>query len=616
MATAGQTNARSQTKDRSEMKCEDCWNVEAMYPSWEAWEEELKEWGREKDVPHWPEIGSFRAKWSGSVVEIRGLIELVLTIDRELSKLFTYAHLRHDEDVASEVPKTAYGRILSLFYAFRQETSWIEPELLQLSQEKLEQILSAAELKEFKIYLEKIVRMKPHTLSASEEELLAFSGNALEVARQAFSAFNNADLKFPPVVDSQGNTHELTHGTYQLYLRNQDRTLREGAFKNVHRAFSGYENTLCELLQGHVQRHVFEVKARKFSSCLEASLFPQQIETSVYTSLIQAVRKHLPALHRYVALRKRFLGVSEVHLYDLSVPLIKDVNMSMPYDEAAELIVESLSVMGKEYQEELKRGLTTDRWVDRYENTRKRSGAYSSGCYDSMPYILMNYHNTFNDVMTLTHEAGHSMHSLLSREHQPYQYSDYSIFVAEVASTFHEELLMRHLLNKLTKAEQKAYLINQRIDDMRATLLRQTMFAEFELQVHKWAEEGKPLTPSLLKQAYMQLNRDYFGPDVVIDQEIEIEWARIPHFYSNFYVYQYATGISAALALADKVLTEGAPARDQYLKFLSSGSSLYPIDVLKMAGVDMTSSSPVEAAMLRFESLVDELEKILSEKKI
>jgi oligoendopeptidase F len=353
------------------------------------------------------------------------------------------------------------------------------------------------------------------------------------------------------------------------------------------------------------------MRARKYPSCVEAALFPNQIDVKVYSALIQAVRSHLPALHRYMKLRKKVMGLDQLHLYDLHVPLVKAVEMGMSYEDATRAIIESVAVLGEDYQRALNQGLTQDRWVDRYENARKRSGAYSSGCYDSMPYILMNYHGTFNDAMTLTHEAGHSMHSFLSRRNQPYHYSQYSIFVAEVASTFHEELLLRHLLSKVKTKEQKAFLINQKIDDMRATLLRQTMFAEFELKVHSWAEQGVPLTPALLKSEYRKLNEEYFGPEMTLDDETDIEWARIPHFYYNFYVYQYATGISAAHALVDKVLSEGDQARDRYLSFLSAGSSHYPIEVLKMAGVDMRTPHPVESAMRHFDALVTELEELL-----
>ncbi len=600
------------TQQRSEISSANHWNVEALYPSWERWEEELKEVGREGKAPHWPEIAALQHGWKESPEHLKILIDLYCAIDRKLSKLYTYAHLRHDEDVAEETAKKAHSRITTLLHDFSQETSWIEPELLALPKEELSALIYSEELKPYLFYLEKMVRMKKYTLPAAQEELLALAGKPLEAASLAFGAFNNADLKFPPAQDSQGVMRELTHGKYLLYLRGSDRLLRESAFKNLHRSFAAYENTLCELLSGQVQGHLLGVKARKFSSCLQAALFPHQIDPSVYTALIEAVHAQLPALHRYMRLRKKIMGIEQLHLYDLYVPLIKEVEMGMAYEEATKLIVESVAPLGKEYQRQLKQGLTEERWVDRYENARKRSGAYSSGCYDSMPYILMNYHGTFSDVMTLAHEAGHSMHSLLSRQHQPYHYSQYSIFVAEVASTFNEELLLRHLVSKAKTKEQKAFLINQKLDDMRGTLLRQTLFAEFELKIHQFAEQGIPLTPALLKKEYKELNATYFGPDVCIDEEADIEWARIPHFYYNFYVYQYATGISAAHALVDRVLNGGDRERQDYLTFLSSGSSLYPIDVLKLAGVNMKERKPVEAAMRHFGDLVSELETLLN----
>jgi oligoendopeptidase F len=611
MATVQTTMPAEKTQERTAIATQYHWNVEALYPSWDAWKEDLDKWGREENDPHWPELIPFRKTWMQKPENLKALIELCCEIDRQLSRLYTYAHLRHDEDVAAETAKKAHARIVSLLYAFRQETSWIEPEMLQLPEEELNRMITSDVLKDYAFYLEKIVRLKKHTLPASEEELLAMAGKALETASQAFGAFNNADLKFPSVEDSQGKIRELTHGKYLLYLRDKDRKLREGSFKSLHRSFATYGNTLCELLNGQIQRHVLDMRARKYSSCVEAALFPNQIDVKVYSALIQAVRAHLPALHRYMYLRKEAMGLDKLHLYDLHVPLVKEVEMGMSYEEATKVIIESVAILGEDYQRALNQGLTQDRWVDRYENARKRSGAYSSGCYDSMPYILMNYHGTFNDVMTLTHEAGHSMHSLFSRRNQPYHYSQYSIFVAEVASTFHEELLLRHLLTKVKSKEQRAFLINQKLDDMRSTLLRQTMFAEFELKIHSFAEQGTPLTPELLKMEYRKLNEEYFGPDVHVDEEADIEWARIPHFYYNFYVYQYATGISAAHALVDKVLHGGEKARDQYLAFLSSGSSRYPIDVLEVAGVDMRTSEPVEAAMRHFDELVTELAELL-----
>jgi len=502
--------------------------------------------------------------------------------------------------------------MVSYLYSFKEELSWVEPELLQLSDSIIKSLLSSPVLASYRLHLEKILRFKPHTLSQEMEKLMALSGKALETAQRAFGVFNNADIKFAPAVDNQGNCHEMSHGKYHLYLRSQDRELRRTAFQSLHKSFLSYENTLCELIQGQVQRHVFEKKARGYSSCLEAALFPHQIDQSVYKSLISNVHQNLHSLHKYAKLRKKLLGYNELHLYDIYVPIVAEVNLNMDYAQAEQVVIDSVHPLGKEYQDILRKGLTVDRWVDRYENARKRSGAYSSGCYDSSPYILMNFHGTLNDVLTLTHEAGHSMHTFMSCKHQPYQYSQYPIFLAEVASTFHEELLLKHLLEKVSSKAEKAFLINQKIDDIRATFFRQTLFAEFELKLHEWVENDVPLTPSLLKQEYRLLNQKYYGPDLVIDQDIDIEWARIPHFYYNFYVYQYATGLSASCALSQNVLQEGESARKKYIDFLSAGSSAFPLEILANAGVDMKSSEPVKALIQRFDQLVDELESLLS----
>lgn len=598
---------------REQVKKNDCWDVEKLYGSWKDWESQMQLFARENKTPHWPEIAAFTSKWQKSPEQLKGLIETCLEIERQLSKLYTYAHLRHDEDVAEEVAKIAMSRISTILYAFRQETAWIEPALLRAQQQMLDTFITDPILASYRLYLEKIIRLKNHTLSQEQEELMALVGKSLETSNQAFGAFNNADLQFPEISDSKGNKHALTHGKYLTLLKEKDRTLRENAFKTLHRGFLAYENTLSELLQGQVQKHVFERKARKYSSCLEAALYVNEIDTQVYFSLIQSVHEHLPSLHRYISLRKKYLQVPSLHAYDLFVPLVKDVEMDVDYDTAVEWIVASLAPLGASYQEVVKKGLTYERWVDRYETPRKRSGAYSSGCYDSMPYILMNFQGTFNDMMTLTHEVGHSMHSHFSRLNQPYQYSQYGIFVAEVASTFHEELLFRYLFNKAETKEQKAFLINQKLDAIRSTLIRQTMFAEFELYMHEKIDSSQVLTPAVLKDQYRKLNQKYFGKDFSLDQELDVECLRIPHFYYNFYVYQYATGISAAHALAEKVCKEGVSAQKKYLQFLSSGSSKYPLELLKEAGVDMRSTESVKVVMRSFDRLVTQLEEFLVE---
>ncbi len=593
------------TIDRSQVPREDKWNIEAFYPSLEAWEKDLK------SLESFETILSYKGTLSQDAGRLKEFFILYFKLDRHLTKLYTYAHLRHDEDLTNDLHKQAYGRVVALLHDFKQKTSWLEPEILQLPDAQLKNYLAADELKDYRVHLEKIIRLKPHTLSAEKEDLCALVGKALSTAHQVFSAFNNADLKFPKVQDSKGDMQELTHGKFFLYLRSQDRALRTAAFKTLHNSFSSYENTLCELIQGQMQAHLFEMRARGYKSCLEAALFPHQIDPAVYTSLIFAVRKHLGSLHRYMELRKKILGVDELHMYDLHVPLVKEVDFSMDYAAAEKSVVESLAILGPDYQKDLQKGLIKDRWVDRYENKGKRSGAYSSGCFDSMPYILMNYQGTLNDVLTLTHEAGHSMHSLMSCRHQPYQYSSYPIFVAEVASTFHEKLLAKHLMHNAKTKEEKCYLVNQEIESIRNTFFRQTMFAEFELKLHELVEQEVPLTPTLLKTEYRKLNKEYFGPALTMDEEIDIEWARIPHFYYNFYVYQYATGISAAHALVEHVEQNGEKAREKYLQFLSSGSSRYPLDLLASAGVDMRKPLAVEAIIRQFDHSVEILKNFL-----
>ncbi len=594
---------------RNELEKQDKWNVEALYSTPNAWNVEFEEIKGKEISPKWPQIISYKGRLSDPK-SVASLFELYFGLDRRLTKLHTYAHLRMDEDLGNDSTKRDYGLISSLFHDFQHECSWIEPELLSLKDADFQRLSQYPELKPYKFFLERVGRMRPHTLSAELEELMALSGKALDAAPKAFSALNNADLTFAPAIDSNGEEHPLSNGSYLSYMRSKDRNLRKTAFINLHRSYEAYANTFCELLQGQVQSHLYNANARKFKNCLEAALFPNQIDVSVYENLIASVRKAHPVMHRYIALRKKLLGLGELHYYDLMVPIVEDVEIAMKYPEAVDTVVQSVHLLGKEYQEDVRNGLTLERWVDVYETPRKRSGAYSSGCYDSMPYILMNYHGTLNDVLTLAHEMGHSMHSLKSRRGQSYIYSQYPIFVAEVASTFNEQLLLKEIKKKLKTKQELAYLINYAIEGIRATIFRQTMFAEFELQIHKWAEEGTPLTPQLLKEHYIKLNREYYGPDLVLDKELEIEWARIPHFYYNFYVYQYATGLSAALALFEKA-EKSEDARKRYLEFLSSGGSRYPLDLLQLAGVDMRKTVAIDAAMERFSNLITEFEEAL-----
>lgn len=594
-------------KLRSEVASEDRWDVESMYPNMESWEKEFSSLFPNPNAVKFPAIDKLKGTLGQGADKVKEGLDLVFGIQRRLVKLYTYAHLKHDEDIADEKPKQAYNRILTCYHQFGEEISWFQPELLSLPEQTLKQYLNSPVLKDYRFHIEKIFRLKPHTLSADNELLMAIAGQAMQTPHKAFSAINDADLKFGSVLDSKQKPREITHALYGLYVRDQDRQLRERAFKQYHGKFSEYSNTLCELLYGQIQTHQANAKARQYPSCLDAALYPKNIDTSVYHALIKAVDEEIHVLHKYTALRKKILDLDTLHLYDLYVPLTKDVDIKMPYKEAEQIVIDSVAPLGTEYQNLLKKGFQQDRWVDRYENTNKRSGAYSSGCFDSHPYILMNYKDILRDVFTLAHEAGHSMHSLLSHKNQIYHYSDYPIFLAEVASTFNEDLLMRLMLKQCTNKEERIFLINQKIEDIRGTLFRQTMFAEFELWIHQQVEQGIPLTPKMLSAHYRQLNVKYYGPALTLDSEGDIEWARIPHFYYNFYVFQYATGISAALALSDRVTSGGAKEQQEYLSFLKAGSSKYPIDILQMAGVDMRSPAPIKSAIRTFDKLVDQL---------
>lgn len=603
-------------KLRNEVAEQDKWNVAALYPDLTSWEVDFEKTKGNKEFPHWPQLQTLRGTLKQGPKQVLKALDAILPLRRHLEKLYTYAHLRNDEDITHDRHKSAYKQISNLLHDFGRESAWFEPELLELSDAQLAAYVNSSELAPYRFFMEKIIRLKPHTLPPDQEVLLAMAGRALQTPHKAFSALNDADFRFGKVLDSKGQERELTHASYALFIRDRDRTLRKNSFQALHGKFREYEQTLCELLSGQMESHLFEARAKKYATCLDAALFPKNIDPSVYHSLIQAVRKNLHALHDYMQLRKQIMGLEELHLYDVYVPLTQKLEIKVPYQEAENLVIESVAPLGAEYQEFLRAGMQKQRWVDRFENRNKRSGAYSSGCYDSNPYILMNFKELARDVSTLAHEAGHSMHSLYSRKTQPYHYADYPIFVAEVASTFNEELLHDLLLERLKSDEERLFLITEKLEDLRGTLFRQTMFAEFELFVHTAVENHTPLTPQMLKEQYAELNRAYFGPGVVIDEEIQSEWSRIPHFYYNFYVYQYATGISAAIALADRVKKMGEPARKAYLTFLSGGCSRFPIDLLQTAGVDMKSPAPVEQAIGKFQALVRELRRLVASSRL
>jgi oligoendopeptidase F len=594
-------------KERSEVLAEDCWDLEPLYASSNAWEQEYSIF-TEKEHPL-QKLLSYKNRLKEGVTLCAECIKLALFIDRKISKLYTYAHLKHHEDVAHSEHKRREGLAKMLYFEFQQAGSWIEPELLQLPECDLKKLLTEPSLAEYKIYLERIMRLKPHTLSTGQEEIMALAAKALQAPREIFSAYNNADMQFDSIEDAEGKKHPLSQGLYLLYMQSNDRVLRKNAFEEIHRQYQKMENTVSEMLQGAVQAHVFSAHARRYKSSLEAALFPHRIDSKVYSSLLETVKEHREVMHRYIAFRKERFRLDKVHGYDMHVSCVPDVQFTFDFETAIDLIVDAVAVLGTEYQHILKKGLKEQRWVDRYENARKRTGAYSSCCYDSYPYILMNYQGTLSDVLTLAHEAGHSMHSFFSNKKQPYHYSRYTIFVAEVASTFNEELVIRELLKRVKSPAEKAFLINKNMDAIRTTLFRQTLFAEFELKIHTLAEQGMPLIPSVFKEIYQELNQIYYGADFCHNDLLQYECFRIPHFYSNFYVYQYATGISAAHALVEQVTRNNNP--EAYLKFLSSGSSDDSVDLLQQAGVDMLTKTPVELLIKEFSQLFEELQKHL-----
>lgn len=586
---------------RENLKPEDTWNLSKMYDSINAWK---TSYDRLNESELWNKLDLYQNRIDSSK-NLLNLLNLYFDLQRAVENLYTYAHLLFDQNMGNDKSQEIYGLAQILYNKLQEKTSWIEPEILQLPIEQLQEYLNDPLLSAYNLYLKKLFVMKPHTLSIAEEKILARAQQTFETPYKTFSSFENADLTFEKV-----NNLELTHGKYSSYIRDKDRSLRKEAFEKYHKKFLEFENTLCELIQGQIKNHEFIAKTRSFDSSLEASLFPNQIDIDVYKNLIQTVRKNLSILHKFISFKKRVLKLDQFRPYDIYAPLVKEVNFSMDLNDAKKIVIDSVALLGNEYQDVLRKGLNEERWVDYYETSKKRSGAYSSGCFDSYPYILMNFYGTLNDVSTLAHESGHSMHSYLSHKNQLYQYSSYPIFVAEVASTFNEQLLHDYLMTQYDDLDKKAYLIADSLDRIQATFFRQTLFAEFELKIHEIIEKGSPLTPTLLKKIYHDLYQDYYGKDMVLDDFIDIEWARVPHFYYNFYVYQYATGISAAVYLYQHAKNDKNCCQ-KYLNFLKSGGSRYPLDLLKEAGVDLTKPDAVESLIHYFDHLIDDLSKIL-----
>ena len=595
-----------EVKDRKDIDVKDTWNLESIYANNELWEEDYA--ALEKDAA---EFAKLKGAIEADVSKIPAVLDAYYGLHRRLSKLSVYARMRFDQDTTDSTYQTMSAKIGSLGVKIGAASAFVEPEILSYSKEQLE---AAEKENERTAYygrkIEEMLRGQEHTLDAEKEELLAAAGDMAEAPDDIFSVLMNADMKYPDIVLEDGTHLPLTNSTYISYMESPDRAVREGAFKTLYGQIASLKNTFAAIYRGNLKQAKFYAQSRKYSSARAMYLADSNVPESVYDNLLSAVHEALPMMYRYVAVRKKVLGVDKLHMYDVYTPIVAAQNQTYEFEQAKQMVLEALKPMGEDYLSHAREGLE-NRWIDIYPNKGKKGGAYSWGCYDSQPFILLNYTKNLDSVFTLIHEMGHSIHSYYSITAQDYAYSDYKIFVAEVASTCNECLLMHDLLKKTTDKEQIKYLLNHYLDSFKGTLFRQTMFAEFEKTAHDYCAQGKPLTAEALSQMYLELNQKYFGPDMEKDEEIAYEWMRIPHFYTPFYVYQYATGYSAAVALSAKILKEGKPAVDAYMSFLKGGESKDPIDLLKMAGVDMTTEKPVADALALFGELVAELEALV-----
>ena len=595
-----------EVKDRKDIDVKDTWNLESIYANNELWEEDYA--ALEKDAA---EFAKLKGAIEADVSKIPAVLDAYYGLHRRLSKLSVYARMRFDQDTTDSTYQTMSAKIGSLGVKIGAASAFVEPEILSYSKEQLE---AAEKENERTAYygrkIEEMLRGQEHTLDAEKEELLAAAGDMAEAPDDIFSVLMNADMKYPDIVLEDGTHLPLTNSTYISYMESPDRAVREGAFKTLYGQIASLKNTFAAIYRGNLKQAKFYAQSRKYSSARAMYLADSNVPESVYDNLLSAVHEALPMMYRYVAVRKKVLGVDKLHMYDVYTPIVAAQNQTYEFEQAKQMVLEALKPMGEGYLSHAREGLE-NRWIDIYPNKGKKGGAYSWGCYDSQPFILLNYTKNLDSVFTLIHEMGHSIHSYYSITEQDYAYSDYKIFVAEVASTCNECLLMHDLLKKTTDKEQRKYLLNHYLDSFKGTLFRQTMFAEFEKTAHDYCAQGKPLTAEALSQMYLELNQKYFGPDMEKDEEIAYEWMRIPHFYTPFYVYQYATGYSAAVALSAKILKEGKPAVDAYMSFLKGGESKDPIDLLKMAGVDMTTEKPVADALALFGELVAELEALV-----
>ncbi len=591
---------------RSEMDPNFCWNTADLYSDDQAWTAAFE---AAKALPE--EIAAYRGRLGESAETLYTYLCRLEEINRQVEQLFVYAFIRNDEDTANPTYQAMKGRCFSFIVQLSSAGSFEGPELVAIPQETLDRFYEEKpELEKFRRYLDRARLSRDHILSPAEENLLAAAAEVGSGPSDVYHAYNDADMKFPAVLDKDGESHALTNGSYISLMESGDRKLRENTFRAFYGVYDGNRNSLAAMLNAEVRKNVFFARARKYESALQGALQPVEVPEAVYHNLIEAVHQNMDKMYRYMALRKKIMGLDELHMYDLYANMIPEADQEITFEEAKEEVLGATAVLGEEYSIVLKQAFA-DRWMDIYENEGKRSGAYSIGS-PLHPYVLLNHKNTLDSAFTLVHEMGHAMHSYLSNKNQPYIYSDYVLFVAEVASTCNEALLMQHLLKKTSDKRQRAVLINYFLEQFRTTLYRQTMFAEFELKIHQLAETGETLTAETLCKIYYDLNKLYYGENVVVDKDIEMEWSRIPHFYRNFYVYQYATGFSAAMALSQRILREGESAVEDYLRFLSGGCSTDPVSLLKIAGVDVSTPQPVNEALALFGSLVEELEQLLA----
>ena len=581
------------------------WKMEDLYATNELWEADFEK--LQKGIA---EIKRFEGTLAESAENLLKMQEACDELNELAENVYVYANQRFHEDTGNSYYQGLASRAQMLLVQVSEATAYIEPEILNIPEEKLEEMMKAEGLLKYETYFRRLLKRKEHILSKEMEELLAGVAEVAEGPKDTFMMFNNADVKFPVITGEDGNPEEITHGKYIKLLESQDREVRKAAFMGLYGTYGKFKNTLAATYRANVKQSGFFAKARKYESSLQAALAGSAIPTEVYDSLIDSVHAHLPALHEYVKVRKEKLGVDELHMYDLYVPMVGEADKKIPYEEAKKIVLEGLTPLGADYQELLNKGFN-ECWIDVYENEGKRSGAYSWGAYGTHPYVLLNYSDTLNNVFTLAHEMGHALHSYHSDEAQDFIYAGYTIFVAEVASTCNEALLIHHLLENCKDKTEKAYLLNYFLEQFRGTLFRQTMFAEFEKIAHAKSEAGEPLTAEVLCGIYYDLNKKYFGEDIVVDEEIALEWARIPHFYTPFYVYQYSTGFSAAIAISSKILKGEPGIVEKYKKFLSGGSSLDCIDLLKICDVDMTTKEPVEEALKVFENTLKEFAEII-----